>query len=299
MSYTMLDILGTRAERICEDGVRLLKEFSGMHPVNSPGDSIVSINPSGNHSWNKLPPGGKAIQARMLPEVDRFTESVRTLTQGLPGTAQQDMTGTLEGIRSAVEQNGATWWKTRDEAVDGFRKLVGQVITTLDDYCGTPSGAAVAIPDTNALLGNPDVEQWQFDDTSSFTMILTPTVLAELDVHKVNHRNQAVRDRASKLIRKIKEYRRRGPLLEGVVIVDGTVSLRAIANEPNMSQTLSWFDSTNADDRFLATAMDVIRANLGTTVFIVTSDINMQNKAEMAGIPFREVPTHGTGEEEG
>jgi predicted ribonuclease YlaK len=66
-----------------------------------------------------------------------------------------------------------------------------------------------------------------------------------------------------------------------------------------MSQTLSWFDSTNADDRFLATALEIIRANMGAIVFIVTSDINMQNKAEMAGIPFREVPAQSVEQKEG
>jgi len=46
----------------------------------------------------------------------------------------------------------------------------------------------------------------------------------------------------------------------------------------------------DADDHFLASAIDIMRADLTTHAFIVTSDINLQNKAEMAGLPFREVP---------
>jgi rRNA maturation endonuclease Nob1 len=297
MNETMLDIFRRRAERICEDGVRLLGQFSGMHPVNTPGDSFVVLNPNGDQFWNDLTPVGKQIQTQLLPEIDRFTDLVCTLTQDLPSDSQQNMKDVLKKIRSAVEQNGSTWWKTNDEAIEGFRNLIKQVITMLEDYYGTSLDVTIAIPDTNAFLGNPDIEHWQFENTNHFTIILTPTVLSELDKHKINHRNQAVRDNASKVIRKIKEYRRRGSLHEGVVVVNDRVSLQSIASEPNMSQSLSWFDSSNADDRFLATTVEVIRNNLGARVFIVTSDINMQNKAEMAGIPFREVPAQRTEQE--
>lgn len=299
MSDTMLDILLSRAERICEDVIRFLGEFSGMHPANTPGDSVVLISPSGNYFWNDLPPGGKQIQTRLLPEIDRFAELVCTLTRDLPTAAQQDLKGVLRIMRSAVEQNGTTWWKTKDEAVECFRDLVDRALTTLGDYFGTPSSATLAIPDTNVLLGNPNIENWQFEGVSHFLIILTPAVLSELDSHKINHRNQAVRDKATRLIRKIKEYRRRGSLHEGVVIVNGRVSLRSIASEPDMSQTLSWFDSSNADDRFLASALQIIRSELVANVFVVTSDINMQNKAEMAGIPFREVPAQEAEQERG
>ena len=298
MTATLLDILRKRTDLICTDGVRLLEEFSGMHPVNTPNDSVVLISPSGDQFWDDLPPGGKQIQASLLPEVDRFIELIRALTQNLPSDAQREIADALKMIRSAIEQNGKTWWRMKDEAVDGFRKLTEEVITTLESYCGGASSKVLSIPDTNALLGNPDVEHWQFEGVGHFTVILAPTVLSELDRHKVNHRNQQVRDKASTLIRRIKEYRRRGPLHVGVPVVRDRISLRSIAHEPNMPQSLSWFDSTNADDRFLATTLEIIRSDLGATVFIVTSDINMQNKAEMAGIPFREVPAQ-TVEQEG
>lgn len=48
--------------------------------------------------------------------------------------------------------------------------------------------------------------------------MLSPTVLAELDGHKINHRNEHVRERAERLVRQIKEYRRRGSLISGVTL---------------------------------------------------------------------------------
>ncbi len=242
--------------------------------------------------WNDLPTGGKQIQTRLLTEVDRFSELVRTLTRNLPSTPQADLKDDLEIVRSMVNQEGLTWRKTMDGAINDFRKSIDKIINTIESYWEASSDDTLAIPDTSAMIGNPDVEDWRFEDTSHYTIILTPTILSELDDLKDNGRKtQEVRDKAAKIVRKIKEYRRRGSLNEGVVIVNGLISLGAVAVEPNMTQTLSWLDPTIPDDRFLATALEVIRGNLGARVFIVTSDINMQNKAEIAGIPFQEVPS--------
>jgi hypothetical protein len=290
MTDTMMDILCARSDRICTDGVKLLKEFSGMHPRNTPDSPFVLLGGNGDHSWNDLPPDGKQIQANLLPALDRLFELIRVLTKNLPNTVQNDLARTTRTIRNAIEQDGTTWWKTKDEAADEFRKLFDEFFITFASYSGGASGDVLIVPDTNALLANPDIEHWHLEGAGHFTVILTPTVLSELDKHKVNHRNQQVRDKASMLIQRIKEYRRRGPLHTGVPLVKNRISLRSIAGEPNMSQSLSWFDPTIADDRFLATALEIVRSNLNTAVFIVTSDVNMQNKTELAEIPFREVP---------
>jgi hypothetical protein len=57
--------------------------------------------------------------------------------------------------------------------------------------------------------------------STSFTLILTPTVLKEVDLHKVDERSSARRAKAERLARQIAEYRRRGSLLRGVPLVNG------------------------------------------------------------------------------
>jgi len=99
-----------------------------------------------------------------------------------------------------------------------------------------------------------------------------------------------VREKAEGLIRQIKEYRRRGKLIDGVPLVSGISTLKSIAIEPNFNQTLSWLDSSNNDDRILASFIEVMKIYPNSPVIIVTTDINMQNKAEFAGIPFIEPP---------
>jgi hypothetical protein len=85
-------------------------------------------------------------------------------------------------------------------------------------------------PDTNALIFNPDLEKWKLDGTPQFTMVLIPAVLSELDSLKVNHRVETVREKAEKVISRIKDYRRRaaaagGRLADGAVVVTGVSTL--------------------------------------------------------------------------
>lgn len=284
MNQTMLDFLREKAQQICVKGTKLLGEHSRTHYV----DCIIS--PYGNYYWDDLPPAGKQIQAMLLPIIDRFAELVRALIKDLPSQSQRKIEAALVRIKHAVEQNVSTCWKTKEECVAGFEALLSEVTSALEGYYGSNSNGVLAVPDTNALIANPDIEQWRCNELDAFTLVLTPTVLAELDEHKINHRNENVRDKANKLIRMMKEYRRRGSLLEGVTIVRDRISLRSVAVEPNIAGSLPWFDPGNADDRFLASALEIIRQNCGSVVFVVTSDINMQNKAEFAGIPYREVP---------
>ena len=289
MTDTMLGILHARLDGICQGSVQLLRNFSGMTPANHPEDSVVLISASGNQFWTELSAEGKRIQVNLLPKISRFSELIRVLGRNLPGAAQDDLRCSLEDMGKAVEQEGTTWWKCPDEAVKGFQAIVSGISAILDEYFGSPSSRVIAIPDTNALLANPDIESWQFDGFEHFTIILAPIILSELDGHKINHRNPDVREKASGLVRRFKEYRRRGSLLDGVTVVKDRISIQALAQEPVMAQALTWFDPANADDRFLTTALEVIQNNLAARNFIVTFDINMQNKAELAGIPFREL----------
>ena len=119
---------------------------------------------------------------------------------------------------------------------------------------------------------------------------VTPTLLSELDSLKNEHRNPDVRSKAQAVIRQVKEYRRRGSLNEGVVIVENRIRLRASAVEPRVEEVLPWLDSTSPDDRILASCVEAMRTHPRSAVALVTGDINLQSKAEFACIPFFEPP---------
>lgn len=286
----MLNLLRMRAEDLYTQGLTLISEYSGTHPAFEPDAPLVLISANGSYYWNDLSSAGKALQVKLIPEINRFVALVSTLTQSLPPSSQRKLTHCLEVIHGAVEQDHSTWWESKEQAIEGFKNQFSELDMILGSYFGADTKEVLVIPDTNALLRNTYLEQWQFLDIKKFTFVLVPTILSELDSHKINHRNVDVRDKAQTLIRQLKEYCRRGSMHSGVTLVKDKISLRWIATEPDMEKTLGWFDHSNADDRFLATALEQIRCNLSATTFIVTDDINMMNKANYALIPCREVP---------
>lgn len=289
MRNSLLQLLKKRGDDLCSQATRLILDFSSMHPINKP-NQIPIISARGNHSWNPLSAEGKQLQATILPKINQFYDLIIVLSHDLPGTAHGELKSALSTIQDSITQDSFTWWETTEEACNGIKNLFEEVFSIMDGYYGNSTNEIVIIPDTNALLENPMLEQWQFESINTFTFVLVPSVISELDSQKVNHRNEDVRNKASALIRKFKEYRRRGDIHVGVSVIKDRIIFRAVATEPKMDKSLSWFDPANADDRFLAASLEIMRSNMGAEVYIVTSDFNMLNKADLAGIPSVEVP---------
>jgi predicted ribonuclease YlaK len=75
--------------------------------------------------------------------------------------------------------------------------------------------------------------------------------------------------------------------------VQGISDIVALAIEPDLTKSLPWLDKENADDRIIADFLEVMRVNPRSPVVLVTRDINFQNKAEFAHLPFCEPPPPG------
>ena len=79
--------------------------------------------------------------------------------------------------------------------------------------------------------------------------------------------------------------RQQGNLLEGVIVYK-TITVKMVATEPNFEKTLKWLDPKNEDDRIIASALQIQVQNPSDKVVLVTSDINLQNKAQLACLTF-------------
>lgn len=189
-----------------------------------------------------------------------------------------------------VEQSELMWLRSVDSARTSALSALETQCELLDRLHDAGGGAAIFAPDTNALLYNVDLERWAFTDCDRFELVLGPSILVELDELKVNHRNHDVRTKAEGLISRIKGYRARGQLTQGVSLRKPMSSIRAIATEPRLDKSLAWLDGENRDDRFIATAIEVIRRHPRCPVAIVSRDINLQSKAELASLPCVEPP---------
>lgn len=232
---------------------------------------------------------GQQVQAKLLEEYRRFHTFLSALLKEQPRDSLKLLSETNTLILRTIEQE-YTWCKTTQEALDKATGALQSQIDLLRRLYDPAEGEATYVPDTNALLYNLRLETWTFKETPTFTIVLLPVILSELDALKINHRNETVREKAETLIRMIKEYRRRGRLAETVPLVKGTSDIMTIATEPDMGAYLPWLDSENRDDRILAAVIEIMRIRPRSPVVLISRDINLQNKAEFARVPFVEPP---------
>lgn len=291
--HTVTDNLRSVGDHIKTLGRELLLRHSGLERnwnVNNPESDLLFISVSGDHNWRPLEQDGLRLQSRIRQETERFLALVRALLRTQSSQAHQALAESAQVIYEIIDQQGLTWIKTTEEAILKFDAAVDALVEQVACLHDGSEGNYIYVPDTNALCYNPQLEDWAFEESAAFTMVIMPTVLAELDHLKVNHRNQDIRDRAEGLIRRIKGYRSRGRLGEGVVLRTGRSILKTAAVEPKMEDSLPWLDPSNNDDRLLAGFLEVMRLHPRCPVLLVTRDINLQNKAEYAGFPFVEPP---------
>lgn len=145
------------------------------------------------------------------------------------------------------------------------------------------------MPDTNAVLRNPDLASyWRGVDTETYVVHLVPTVLRELDQIKDRGATNDVRDKAQAFIRRLKGLRDKG--LSGGVALSRKVIVKAETMDVDPPTMLDWLDRSVPDDRILAAALYLQAGHPADAVVIVTSDLNLQNKADAAGVNYIETP---------
>ena len=286
MVKTVIEILKQDCDQLKKLFEELISKYSEIYRWNEPDSFIISTH---LYSWKDLPIEGKQLQSRIFKEYLHFAERSRLLLLNQPPDSIASFDESKNEVIAIINQEN-TYLSSQEEALNEVYKNLDNQIKLLDNIYDQSSGKILYVPDTNALLANPRIEQWRFADVSEFEIILTPTVLSELDKLKIAHRMESVRKKTEGLIRQIKGYRGRGKLNDGIPLVNRISTLKSIAVEPNFNKTLSWLDPSNDDDRILASFIEVMKIYPNSPVIIVTNDINMQNKAEFAGIPFVEPP---------
>jgi PIN domain len=236
------------------------------------------------YRWPALSTEAKRTQSRLLDEYRRYSELLTILLQGHPDQALAQLREDIDFLVDLIQRENSSL-STASKHVDKAAAAFGRHLKQLGDlYSG--AGATIVVPDTNALYWNPALENWRAPDNKPFTVILTPTIVSEIDAHKSDSRNSSRRAKAERIVRQISEYRRRGRLVDGVTLVKGVSSISAIAVEPAMKSGPSWLDPSSPDDRFLASAIEIMRTNTRAPFVVVTRDINLQNKLEFARLPF-------------
>jgi mRNA-degrading endonuclease RelE of RelBE toxin-antitoxin system len=243
----------------------------------------------GDYKFHPLPDAGRQIQSKVLEDFRHFADIVRTLLRRQPQSVIDEVKENESTILALIVQDNYTSLAHGAEAFEWARQQLSQMTDALKHLYDGSSGTPIFVPDANALLYNTDLEHWEFTGVPRFILAFTPTVLEELDKLKLSHRD-SVQAKAKTLVNKLKEYRRRGKLTDGVSIVTGKIDGLAFAIEPNVSESLSWLKQENNDDKILASVIEIMRQHPRSPVALVTGDINMLNKAGFAGIEYAEPP---------
>ena len=265
----------------------LVRELPIEHFDRDSG-SVVFMDP--DYCW------GEATSEQLNDQlaIKRDYEEWFDIFKSVFAQATDDLNRRIKEADSRVRQwieLKPNWSISRDRAANEEKlradvRLFHEMLAILD---ANEPAATILIPDTNAIIGEPSPIHYKgiaSDDT--FVFLLLPTVLAELDALKNNHRNPDFRKKVNKVIARVKGWRIQGGLREGVT-VDRTITVKAVASEPKMGKTLSWLDENNRDDRIIASVLEVQTTYPNARVVLVTGDINLSNKADVARIDTAEL----------
>jgi PIN domain len=269
-----------------------ISDLVGTLPVRrfeQGGGGIAFVGPE--YYLGKATAAQQANQLLLKRNYETFAELLKLLLRGSP----QDLVGPFEEadkrFRDWLELDAS--WSVTSSPLENAKKVqdaakpLEQLLSVLD---AVSEDEIILIPDTNSLLAASDPKEYRkVSGENSFVFMILPTVLGELDRLKVEHRNPDVREKAKKVITRIKGWRNQGPLANGVT-VDKTITVKAPHTEPDMKATLSWLDSDNRDDRIIASILALQAEYPSAHVILVSGDINIQNKADAALIETIEGP---------
>lgn len=177
-------------------------------------------------------------------------------------------------------------------AKDHAREQFQEFRSVLAIACSEAAGptAVIAVPDTNALIDNPNLAAYGSRlGQPTYEVRLVPTVLAEIDELKRAGRSQELRDAAHRADRMLKGLRDRGDIRSGVRVTKNVTAMFDVA-EPRFEDLPSWLDPTVPDDRLVASTLLLQASAPSKAVVVVSSDLNLQNKAAALGLPHVEPP---------
>ncbi len=250
----------------------------------------VPIDARVSYSWSKLPSNDEAFQTRILSRYEEWFRAFSALFRSAGQTRQREITITHNSILSWIKYRHSGQMPTSiPEAAQECKKSFQPFVSLLDELDAPTEQSLILVPDTNVLIDYPDVTTYApLFERDEYSVVVLPTIVSELDKLKRLRNDKERRGKVSAAIRYLKEWRTLSDANPGVT-KSGKIMLRMIAKEPNFGDAPSWLDPTNNDDRIIAATLEIQRENPGATIIIVSNDMNMQNKATMAGLPCVEM----------
>lgn len=283
----LIERLRQRMDKIVNEFSALVGELPIRH-MNRVSPGVVIIAPE--YYFEEPSDQQRAVQMRVKRDYEAIVELLNLMLRKAPEDLIAQMKDSDKQFRVWLEL-GHNWGvkcdpKQNAAGVKSAAHEFEKIFSVLEKSADLKT---ILVPDTNSLIVQPDPVQYrEIAEAQSFVFMLLPTVLGELDRLQREHRNPELRDKAKKIITRIKGWRNQGALSDGVK-VDGSIMVQASHREPDMKHSLSWFDESVFDDRILANVLELFSEYPSSRVVLVTGDINLQNKADAALIETAEI----------
>lgn len=255
-----------------EDALGRLLDHASVHyyDINA-GQSDVFVVGANPNRWGELDGAGQHALGLGRTAADAWAEHIEHAIR----TGAEERLRSFEKYKSSIDQvlrrSGAGMWAEGAPAgtIEEIRQKVGvtiqktgKLVADLPTANGT--GGRLFVPDTNALIHEPAIETWQLPQ-GPCSLVFVPQVVRELDAKKMDAR---IGEKASAVIRRLKEYGRRGDTFVGVPLVGGT-TVREVAHDASVDESLAWLRASHADDQLLASVLALkwadLRCDVGPT----------------------------------
>jgi rRNA-processing protein FCF1 len=257
--------------------------------------AYLSSNPPKGHEiksrWAELLPELEREQNRLLKDFEEWHSDFCGLFQNVTKDEDRQLQKLYLDMDSWIKYRQVSGLpKSVDEAIKSFTAICDQFSNFLDKIEPANKFRSILVVDTSAIINCPDISQISTSlNLSGAIFVIPSTTISELDNLKTMKRDDEFRQRLKAAIHYLEETMANGDDPEGVQLADGSI-LKMLAVEPDFSKLPEWLDPEINDDRILAAAIELQIGNPVSFIAILTNDINMKNKANLAGIPVKKVP---------
>jgi rRNA-processing protein FCF1 len=286
---SMASRLATLALQAVES-LKALAEVSEINVFRNDPNSGAFFVPMDPNSWGELP----REYVPLLASVREHTEAWLVAARLAIGTVSPEHLDEFDEHADSLRRIYIRGSAAKGPSVGSTAQLIELVDSDvaaqrrlIDHLPGAiEASQTLIVPDTNALLQDPRIEDWVLGD-SALTIVVPQQVVVELDKKKIEG-NESVAKKADSLIKRFREYGRRGDTFAGVTLA-GPRQFRELPMTPDMTAMPPSLDPEHADDRILASALYLAARHLSSRVVLVTRDRNLQNKARLVGLPAVDV----------
>jgi len=254
-------------------------------PIND-NPNILFLTAHVNH-WGSKKENHEIYQIELIKQFNDFLEYLTLIEPLLPQKKLTELKKTTNLIWYWIEEKQSAPGPNLESSIKRFNSELERYAEVIKLLNFTEvASEKILVPDTNALISHPELSDYALVFPSKINIVIPPTVISELDKLKVNHKSEDIKNKVRSIISHLKGYRNQGDIINAGIVIAKTINLKMIATEPKFDKSLSWLDPNNMDDRIIVTILDVEIHNLSNEVILITNDLNMQNKALLAGIKY-------------